>query len=124
MGPVDVPPCQDPQVFEGGGQPVAQEWRAGDVTDHEHILPCEGQAGCPQVSVTTRAQALHPPLGISAPSAILRLGASLASVWPKQPASQIRSGNEGGRCGEGTDVQTALRVNYTKPQRPLLPTAN
>lgn len=108
MGQVDVPPCQDPQVFEGGGQPVAQEWRAGDVTDHEHILPCEGQAGCPEVSVTTRAQA-HPPLGISAPSS-LRLGASLASVWAKQPASQIRPGNEGGRCGEGTDVQTALRV--------------
>lgn len=35
---------QDPKVFEGGGQRVAQEGRVGHIADHDDILPCKRQA--------------------------------------------------------------------------------
>lgn len=44
VGPLVCPLPQDPQVFEGGGQRVAQEGRVGHVADHDDVLPCKRRA--------------------------------------------------------------------------------
>ena len=54
VGLLACPPCQDPKVFEGRGQCVAQEWRVGHVANHEDILACKrwarGLSSChPQI---------------------------------------------------------------------------
>lgn len=40
-GPLVRPFPQDPQVFEGGGQGVAQEGRVGHITDQDDVVPCK-----------------------------------------------------------------------------------
>lgn len=44
MGLLACPPCQDPKVFEGHGQRVAQEWRGGHIANHDDILACKRRA--------------------------------------------------------------------------------
>lgn len=139
MGPLAVPLCQDSQVFEGGGQPVAQEWRRGHVTDHGHILPCErrgrlssGECGHCVLTVPWASQPRHLflPLFSSGPytrplgwTAVLRV-----SVWsraanfsdPGIPESELSGGvRRETRCVDSPGGRVCV-----KPQRPQLPTAN
>lgn len=58
MGPLARPLRRDPQVFEGGGQRVAQERRGGHVADQDHVLACKTRAL--GLSLAAAAYLLHP----------------------------------------------------------------
>lgn len=113
MGPLVHPLPQDPKVFEGGGQRVAQEGRVSHVADHDDILPCKRQAlrRGPQGPPTAQAPALAPlwPQLLSTPKPCLGPW-DLASVpfGELQATSSTRDHRPGG--GRRARVESPSRL--------------